>query len=232
MKIGVAFSGSGACAAAAHQLAALLQQRSIEITMLSATSLAAVPSLLWSRGVPLEEIDKQMHLFCSVSPQTGLRQLEKAGLLDRPAVCDFAVNCVDVSTGVTVIYSDSLHSNAWNLKVLPLVGNERAALLAALCPWGDAEPVALEGMRLCDFSACYGSPLFPLKMAGMERLMAVSFPGGGTPAQTAANSLVCLTGKNADFYCEVRPEPNRPLSETVCAAAVQSAAEFGEKLRP
>ena len=167
MKIGVAFSGSGACAAAAHQFAALLQKRSIEITMLSATSLAAVPSLLWSRGVPLEEIDKQMHLFCSVSPQTGLRQLEKAGLLDRPAVCDFAVNCVDVSTGVTVIYSDSLHSNAWNLKVLPLVGNERAALLAALCPWGDAEPVALEGMRLCDFSACYGSPLFPLKMAGM-----------------------------------------------------------------
>ena len=61
MKIGVAFSGSGACAAAAHQFAALLQKRSIEITMLSATSLAAVPSLLWSRGVPLEEIDKQLY---------------------------------------------------------------------------------------------------------------------------------------------------------------------------
>ena len=172
-----------------------------------------------------------MDLFCSGSPQTGLRQLEKAGLFDRLAVCDFAVNCVDVSTGVTVIYSDSLHSNAWNLKVLPLTGNEQAALLAALCPWGDAEPVALEGMRLCDFSACYGSPLFPLKMAGMERLMTVSFPGGGTPTQTAANSLVRLTGKNADFYCEVRQEPSRPVSETVRSAAMQSAYAFGEKLR-
>lgn len=113
-------------------------------------------------------------------------------------MCDLAVSCVDASTGITVIYSDTLHSDAWNLKVLPLSGNEPAALACALSPYRDSEPFVREGMRLCDFSVRYGCPFFPLKMAGMERILSVSFSGGESPAQVAADTLSALTGKNAD----------------------------------
>ena len=50
MKIGVAFSGSGAGAAAANVFADELLKRSVAVDMLSATSLAAVPSLLCRAG--------------------------------------------------------------------------------------------------------------------------------------------------------------------------------------
>lgn len=190
MKIGVAFSGSGAGAAAANVFADELLKRSVAVDMLSATSLAAVPSLLWSRGAGPEELEELMTLFsASQTPQLGLRQLDRMRMFRAPAVCDLAVSCVDASTGITVIYSDTLHSDAWNLKVLPLSGNEPAALACALSPYRDSEPFVREGMRLCDFSVRYGCPFFPLKMAGMERILSVSFSGGESPAQVAADTL-------------------------------------------
>ena len=230
MKIGVAFSGSGAGAAAANVFVDELLKRSVAVDMLSATSLAAVPSLLWSRGAGLEELEELMTLFsASQTPQLGLRQLDRMGMFRAPAVCDLAVSCVDASTGITVIYSDTLHSDAWNLKVLPLSGNEPAALACALSPYRDSEPFVHEGMRLCDFSVRYGCPFFPLKMAGMERILSVSFSGGESPAQVAADTLSALTGKNADLHYDLR-FGGADIPEKIRAFMEEHIAEIYEKL--
>lgn len=210
MKIGVAFSGSGAGAAAAHAFAGELEKCSLTIEMLSVTSLAAVPSLLWAYGLPDEEIEELTGLFTTAeTPELGLRTLEGMGVFRKKGAprCPLAVNSVDVSTGITAIFSDAVCSDAWNLKVLPLAGWERAALGAALSPYKESEPCPSSGMRLCDFSARYGCPFFPLKMAGMERLLSVNFAGGETPAQIAADSLASLTGRNADLHYTLPPVP-------------------------
>ena len=200
MKLGVTFSGSGALAARSNELVEALSDSSLRIGMLSATSLSAVPALLWSRGLEAAETGELMDLLLGAqSPALGLRQLEGMGVLRAKAPrYDLAVCSVDCATGVTVIFCDSLRSDAWNLKIYPLTGNEREALTAAICPYGGLEPQKWEEMQLCDFAARYGCPFFPLWLAGMERTLAVSFAGGDAPAQIAADSLSALTARNAD----------------------------------
>ncbi len=213
MKLGLAFSGSGAGALSAHILAQRLRDNALEIGMLSTCSLAALPAMLWSRGVSQEETGELLEAVSrSATPVQGVELLDRMGVFRHKPSCELAVSSVDVPTGVTVIYSDLLHSDAWNLKVLPLSGNEREALCATLCPWRGATPYPARGMQLCDFSVRYGCPFFPLKMAGMERLLSFSFAGGELPAQIAADALISLTGKNADFHCTITgPEAIEPF---------------------
>lgn len=204
MKLGLAFSGSGAGALSSHILAQWLRDNALEIEMLSACSLAAIPAMLWSRGISREETGELIEAFSrSATPVQGVGLLDRMGVFRQKPVCELAVSSVDVPTGVTVIYSDLLHSDAWNLKVLPLSGNEREGLCATLCPWRGSDPYPARGMQLCDFSVRYGCPFFPLKMAGMERLLSFSFAGGELPAQIAADALISLTGKNADLHCTI-----------------------------
>ncbi len=227
MKLGVTFSGSGESALYAYWFAEELERGSLKIGMLSATSLAAVPAFLWARGYDLVKIQQMMEAFTHArTPQTGLRRLEQMGALKGARRIPLALSSVDVETGVTAIFCDSLRSDAWNLKVYPLLGNERAALSAAICPYGESRPQRWEGMGLCDFAARYGCPYFPLRMAGMEKLLAVSFVGGGRPAQIAADSIASLTAKNADLFCRVE----ETSSQGVRAMAQNLLPECYEKL--
>ena len=152
-----------------------------------------------------------MELFTSAGNSAdGLRLLDQMRVFQPVKErCKIAVSSVDVSTGVTAIFCDQLQSSAWNLKVYPLSNHVREALKAAICPFGEGEPLNWEQMQLCDFSARYGCPFFPLRMAGMERLLAVCFSGGDSPAQIAADSLSALTGKNADFYCAIHSKDTK-----------------------
>ena len=205
MKFGVALSGSGESAANAHCFLEELERENLPLGMLSASSLAALPAFLWARGFGAARVEELVGLFSHArTPGAGLRRLERAGALAGARKLPLALCSVDVGTGVTAIFCDSLHSDAWNLKVYPLSGNEKAALSAAICPYGESPPQRWADMRLCDFAARYGSPFFPLRMAGMGRALAVSFAGGGRPAQIAADSIAALTAKNADVFCSVR----------------------------
>ena len=104
-----------------------------------------------------------------------------------------------------------------------------AALACALSPYRDSEPFVREGMRLCDFSVRYGCPFFPLKMAGMERILSVSFSGGESPAQVAADTLSALTGKNADLHYDLR-FGGADIPEKIRAFMEEHIAEIYEKL--
>lgn len=231
MKIGVAFSGSGAGAAASHAFADELQSCSLKIKMLSVTSLAAIPSLLWSRGLPCDEIGRLMKQYQAAQTSCkGLQLIRKTGIMNEKATCDLAVNCVDTLTGVTVIYCDSICSDAWNLKVEPLQSNEYAALCATVSPYRACKPYANKGMNLCDFSVRYGCPYFPLKMAGMERLLSVSFAGGDTPAQIASDSISVITGKNAQLHYTVKCEGDEDPEQQVRRFVQEHIEEIYDKM--
>ncbi|MEM1483978.1 hypothetical protein V6615_03750 [Oscillospiraceae bacterium PP1C4] len=231
MKIGVAFSGSGIGAASAHVFAEELRKCSLAIEMLSVTSLAAVPSLLWTRGIQMDTIAELMNLFSAEkTPYAGLKMLERMGAFQTMPVCNLAVNSVDAATGISVIYSDIVSSDAWNLKVLPLTGNESVALSSTISPYKGSESFSDDGMQLCDFAIRYGCPFFPLKMAGMERLLSVSFAGGDAPAQIAADSLSSLTGKNADLHYTVKLIDVTDTREQIQTFVQEHIAEIYDKM--
>lgn len=207
MKIGVAFCGSGASAALAHVFADELRACAVPIEMLSVTSFTTVPILLWSKGIPASDIDNWMEII-KENPEQGYDKLAQSELLARPSDYAVAVSSVDISSGVTILYTDKLHANAWNLKVLPLTGNERQALLASVSPFGGLEPLDMDKMKLCDFTVRYGCPYFPLKMAGIERILSVNFAGGDLPLQTAGDNMAALTGRNADLHFTIHPKPS------------------------
>ena len=75
----------------------------------------------------------------------------------------------------------------------------------------------------------YGCPFFPLKMAGMERILSVSFSGGESPAQVAADTLSALTGKNADLHYDLR-FGGADIPEKIRAFMEEHIAEIYEKL--
>lgn len=204
MKIGLACSGSGPGARYAHILAEELNRLSLGPAMISCTSLPSAPMLLWSRGVPIHEIGSRTNaLFQEKEPEQAL----SCFCTGLPCIwrCDFALNSVDIQTGTVVTWADGLHSQAGNLKVKPLKGVEKKALSAAMKPWYGKGTEKLGKLRLCDFSARYGCPLFPLKLAGMERILSVVFTGQKDPAGAACESLSALTGKYADLQYIVSP---------------------------
>ncbi len=205
MKIGIAFSGSGAGAPWSHIFAEELRSCAVPIEMLSATSLAAVPVLLWSRGCSNEEIRLWMQDILQDSAH-GCRQLAQSELIKKPDGYSVAISSVDILSGVSVLYSDELQADAWNLKVHPLAGNEDYALMSAVSPFGGMEPPIVDEMKLCDFSMRYGCPFFPLKMAGIERILSVSFSGGDMPVQAAGDNMSALTGRNADLHFSIKPD--------------------------
>lgn len=205
MKIGVALSGSGVGAAFAHVFADELRACAVPIDMISVTSLTAVPILLWSKGVPRAEIDQWMHEI-QQNPEQGYEKLTQSDLLEKPCDYSLAVSSVDLSSGVTILYTDRLQADAWNLKALPLSGNEGQALLSSVSPYGGMEPLDMDKMKLCDFTVRYGCPFFPLKMAGIERILSISFAGGNMPLQTAGDNMAALTGRNADLHFTIEPE--------------------------
>lgn len=231
MKIGVAFSGSGAGAMAAYAFADELRKSALKIEMMSATSLASVSSLLWAYGLPTDDIRELMAQFSAASaPEEGLDMLERAGAFQGSSACAFAVNSVDTLSGVTAVYSDALKSDAWNLKVLPLSGSERTALASTISPYTGCCPYSLDGMSLCDFSVRYGCPFFPLKMAGMEKLLSVTFAGGDSPAQVAADCLTSLTGRFADLHYTVKLLSCTDIETQVRAFVSRNIREIYDKM--
>lgn len=205
MKIGVAFSGSGIGAPWSHIFAEELHSCAVPIKMLSATSLAAVPVFLWSKGCTGEEIQLWMQKILQ-APALACKQLVQSELIKNPYEFPVTMSSVDILSGISVLYADGLQADAWNLKVHPLTGNEENALAAAVSPYRGLEPPIVDKMKLCDFSMRYGCPFFPLKMAGIERILSVSFPGGNMPVQAAGDNMVALTGRNADLHLSIKPD--------------------------
>lgn len=205
MKIGVAFSGSGVGAPWSHIFAEELHSCAVPIQMLSATSLAAVPVLLWSKGCSGEEIQQWMQKIL-LAPALGCKQLVQSELIKKPCEYPVAMSSVDILSGISVLYADGLQADAWNLKVHALTGNEDCALTSAVSPYGGMEPPIVDKMKLCDFSLRYGCPFFPLKMAGIERILSVSFPGGNMPVQAAGDNMSALTGRNAELHLSIKPD--------------------------
>lgn len=203
MKIGLACAGSGPGASYAYALAQELEALSLGPDMISGAAFSAAPMLLWSRGLSGTEIKSRMDAFHS--SKSGKKAVDRLcfGLPAKPARCRAAINSADLDTGVIVMWADGLIADAQNIKVKQLAGMEREALYAALCPYV-MEPPTIYGLRLGDFSARYGCPFFPLKMAGMERILSVVFTGGNDPAGIASESLSVLTGKNADLHYTIR----------------------------
>lgn len=227
MKIGLACAGSGPGAGNAHVLAGALEALSICPEMISCASLSSAPMLLWSRGLELEEIGKRVGaLLDSPNARKGLRRF--CGTLPEKRRCALALCSMDLETGVTVVWADGLRSDAWNLKVLPLQGAERKALQSVVSPYLSLEPGKWDSLRLCDFSARYGCPLPPLKMAGMERVVSVVFAGASDPAGIASESLSILTGKNADLHYTLRLPGDEP--ENVEEFVYTHRKELYEKL--
>ena len=203
MKIGVALSGSGRAGLQAHLALMELEEQGIHPLVVSASGISALPALLWAKGLEPKRIEEIIKEICQASDwKTGTQILKKVeGPLEKTQE-KIAISCVDSVTGMTVIYGDFLRSDAWNLRVRPLKGYEDEAIMATLSPYDSLEPLCVDGMKLCDFSVRYGCPLFSLKMAGMERLLALNFLGGATPAQMAADSLNLLTSRYADLHYE------------------------------
>ena len=215
MQIGIAVSGSGGSALNAHILLEELEASGIQIAMVSACSAAALPAMLWAYGLPSCEIPQLLSIWNrTADTEDTVKQVCRKYFAGKTPACRIALNSVDIRSGKTVLFSDDLEpADAQTMEIFPLAGNEPAALLSAIAPDRQLQTVRFGGYDLCDFSLRYGSPFFPLKMMGMERILSVSFSGSSAPSRLAADSLSALTGKRADLFysieCPLQESPRK-----------------------
>ena len=158
----------------------------------------------------------------SLSASGALLQSVMRNPLADPGTIGVSAGAGTAATTILLLFPHLTNS-------VPIFAFGGAALACALSPYRDSEPFVREGMRLCDFSVRYGCPFFPLKMAGMERILSVSFSGGESPAQVAADTLSALTGKNADLHYDLR-FGGADIPEKIRAFMEEHIAEIYEKL--
>lgn len=229
MKIGVAFCGSGASAAAAHVFADELEKHSVKIDMLSVTSLAGLSAVLWANGLERQKIHTAMLSLYSGDFRAYKQLLEK-GAPEGGRRTNLAVSCADAATGAVLIYADNLEADAWNLKALALTGNEREALGRSVSPYANIFPDIQKESQYCDFAIRYGCPFFPLKMHGLDRLLSVSFAGGDDPVHASADRLAQMTSENANLHYTVHVDDPAMAPEIVRDFVSENIKEIYNKL--
>lgn len=235
MKIGVALSGSGIGGVAAYEVVRQVAALGLETGVYSACGLSALSMLCYMKG-PVRAEKRLARLCGELSDRTRAKRALKlarrfaGGLSDVPY--PVAVSCVDLSTGLPVIFSNVLPQSR---DVIPVSDTKTADILkASLHPLESPCSQMWEGMELCDFTMKYGCPILPVRMAGL-RVLSVSFEdrSARTAQDLAARELVERTRTLADYSISIRVNPGRELYyyvREVRSAFSKHKAELYDKL--
>lgn len=212
VKIGVAFSGCDIGGLGAYEVLRALEEHGLEIGMVSACGLPSVTSLLYALGWGgaacrelgekflrnAREIDLDMAV-AEFAAETPLHRLETK--------IPYVMSSACVSDGRICAFTNLRRAATDRLLTFPLE-DAYDALSATISPVEGLASYEYEGCRLCDFAVWYGSPVYPLKMAALDRVLAVSFlpRSPQTPYEALVKQRITASSKLADLHIPIEPE--------------------------
>jgi hypothetical protein len=178
MKIGVALSGCHPGGASAYRVLCGLEEKGFDIEMVSCCCTPAVTALLHGSGEE-ERADKIMRTFAEKTRLENLDSAIAAAAALLPASLltknrKTAVNAVHVADGTVVTFTNGFSLASQKIHTLPL--EDAYAILSATVSPLDGQGCYRQGdLCLCDYAVWYGSPLYPLRMNGISRIVSIAF---------------------------------------------------------
>lgn len=207
MKIGVALSGCDIGAVATYGVLQELEDQGFQIGMISCSGLPSVTALLYAYGYDekyykkaatrflrsRDNLDKAVADFADDLPTRQMRQ-----------TVPFAASAMDITSGKICAFTDNYTLDSGSLISYPLE-DIYDALSATISPAGGLVSYQYGSHRLCDFSASYGAPVYPLKMLGFEKIISVAFvpEETRTPYEALVKKQIAATHHQADVHITI-----------------------------
>lgn len=172
-KIGLALGGGAILGAAHIGVLGALEERKIEITSITGTSIGAFIAALYAFGVSPKEIEAKvadlnwLDAAGFTISRYGLLSNEKLGDLFKETVGD--VQFKDAEIPLAVVATDIGACK----KVVLKTGSVANAVMASACIPGIFIPVEIDGRLLVDGGLVENVPISPLKEMGEEMILGV-----------------------------------------------------------
>lgn len=208
VKTGVALSGCDLGGICAWAVLDELTAQGFYIEMVSASCIPAAAALLYANNYTSESMRKHSENFLNDARESDI-DFAVANLASgfhesggkRTRLC---VNAVDVSDGEIVVFTDDYAFSGENLKTF--AGAEPFDIISATVSLVDGLGCyRYRGRRLCDFCCWYGAPVHQLRLAGMERIISVSFlpRKSKTPYEASARRVIMNAASLADIHIPI-----------------------------
>jgi hypothetical protein len=208
MKIGVALSGSHPGGVSAYHVLRVLEEKGFDIEMVSCCSTPAVTALLHGSG----EEDRADKIMAAFVEKTRLENLDSAiavaaELLPASLLKNnrkIAVSAVHVADGTVVTFTNRYALASQKIHTLPLE-NAYDILSATVSPMNGLSCYRQGGLCLCDYAVWYGSPLYPLRMNGISRIVSIAFlpEVPQTPYEVLVKQHIESSAKAAEIHIPV-----------------------------
>lgn len=179
VRIGVALSGCDIGGVAAYDVLRELQRQGFGVGMISTCGMPSVTALLFAAGYGEEDGDRHTEKFLRTAREIDIdmavAEFSAEVPLDRdgdktPAV----VSSVNVADGNICAFTGECEKKGERLRAYPLC-DAYDALSATISPVEGLASYQYDGSQLCDFSVWYGVPVYPLKLAAVDRVLSVAF---------------------------------------------------------
>lgn len=207
MKIGVALSGCDIGGISAHSVLEELAVQGLEIAMISSCCIPSVPALLYAYGC--DEIDKHarqfLHDMQALHMDTAIGNLSADFPLGHPrGRVPLAINAVNVSDGKIITFTNdyAFHTDRLTTFQMDSAYNSLSSTISLEVGPGC---YSYNGCSLCDFCVWYGCPVYPLKMAGLERIISIAFLPQlpCTPYEVLVGHMLEATAGAADLHIPI-----------------------------
>lgn len=212
VKIGVAFSGCDIGGLGAYTVLRELEDQGLEVGMISTCGLPSVTSLLYAAGWSEQACREQTENFLRIARDIDLDMAVAGFAAEAPlrrlgARIPFVLSAAGVSDGRICAFTGNYRAATDRLQTYPL-RDVYDALSATISPVEGLASYEYDGRRLCDFSVWYGAPVYPLKMAGLDRILSVAFlpRNPRTPYEAMVKQRITASAHLADLHIPVEPD--------------------------
>lgn len=209
LRIGVALSGCDIGAVVAYTVLRELERQGFEIGMISTCGMPSATALLYAYGCEQDQYKKMTARFLTNLAESdidmALAEFSAALPLDKlRQEIPIAISAVNVPDGKIYTFTLDYTVAVDRLITFPLE-NSYDSLSATISPAEGLASYLHEGFRLCDFSVWYGCPIYPLSMAGPERIVSIAFVPSNpkTPYEVLMKQKIAHTAHFADVHIPI-----------------------------
>lgn len=202
MNFGVAFSGCDISAISAFAVLEELRNIGINPTLVSTTSLPAVSLLDYCYRLDYTSCYEKIHTLYSAILSGTQKQIVPWVPAEKSRI-PIVISTVDIITGDTVLFSSYQHADCG--KLFFRTAHEFPTFSSSMPYFNDEKIAGYDLYRLCDYSVCYGNPIIPLKIRGVDRIISFSFYPQETqnPYQISYRKIMQLTNSYSDLNIQI-----------------------------
>lgn len=228
MKIGVALSGCDIGGVGAYGALRELEAQGFEIGMISACGIPAIPAMLYAYGYGPQSFERAAGEFLKTNQESDMDMAvaelaAKLSLRQTGGLVPLAVNTVNISDGKICAFSGSDLLRTSGLCTFPLE-DAYDALSATISPADGLTSYEYQGCKLCDFCVWYGQPVQPLRLAGLEKILSLTFVprSPGTPYQGMVKQKISATANLCDLHIPIELEGPATLEQYIKIATTET----------